>query len=310
MRAEAAVALLDEAAVAETSPGPTATASSEPERIGRGDRSARPARSRRRPSRARRPSRRATAAPRGRASGATPSTVTPETDAAGPALAVSADVTGARPRRRGPPRTERAARPGGRDEGAQVLPHDDVGRHRERRLVALAGLEGRPVRLREAGERHGEGQERGRDPRRARGAGERDPGQARVPCASAPRASRPTAGRSRAAATATANATRPGRTRSTAAAAPPDGELVRRPPRRSRGSRAPRAARRPRQGRAHRTPRPARLDRDRHGDHSGRDGGGRKAEQEPAGDSTLSREHVADGRPGRGGRDASGGRRR
>ena len=239
------------------------------------------------------------------ASGSTPSAVTPETDAAGPALAVRR-VTGRTASTPGSPRTARWCGAQDGDERAQVLAHDDVGRHGEGRLVALAGLERRAVRLREAGERHGEREERGRDPRRSRGAGERDPGQA---CAAlSVRAAR------RVAPPREGAAPRPPRRRrrrgpeGRGASPPrrPPRRARRRPRRRSGGSRAPRGARRSRRGRAHRRAatgparaRPSRRSpRPRRRRSRGRGGARRVTARSP--------EHLTDGRARRRGGDGSG----
>ena len=65
-------------------------------------------------------------------------------------------------------------RPQHRDEGTEVLAHDDVGRERERGPVALAAREGRAVRLGEHREPDRERQEGRCDPCSARRASERD----------------------------------------------------------------------------------------------------------------------------------------
>ena len=252
---------------------------------------------------ARRPSRSAKEASRRAQSGGTPSTVTPETDADGPALAVSRThgTDGLDAGNRLEPGERRGLEDG--DERAEVLPHDDVGRHRERRLVPLArgrASSGTPRRGTRARVRAP-----GRRPRSRRrlATGASETPARRAPRAPPPRASvRPTAGRSRAAATAAANATRPGQDEEHDRRGAARGELVRL--HRAAREDAERRQRGSDRGDVDRGDPPAAsaVDRDGHRDHAGSDDRRPEAEQEARRGEQALREHVPD-RRSRGGRD-------
>ena len=106
--------------------------------------------------------------------------MTPETDAAGPALAelrrtgYEASTPGIAAKR-----GSGAARSHG-DERAEVLPDDHVRRHRVGGLVAFARLQRRPVRHGQHREPHREGEKRRRDTRGSGRPRDGDPGEARI----------------------------------------------------------------------------------------------------------------------------------
>ena len=206
-------------------------------------------------------------------------------------------------RDRGVPLDRRGPQDG--DERAEVLADDDVGRHGEGRLVALARLERRPVRLCEAGERDGEREERRRDPGCAGRACERHAREAGTSPSTTPSRQAPD-----------------GRQQARGSDGDREGDEARQHEERRRG----RAARRQVVG-VHRTahddrqggeqcddrreverPQPspaARRERDGHRDHGGGDDGSREPQEQTRRRENALREHRSHGSVRRRGRDGA-----